>query len=228
MTPQEQLKALQEEYAKCKKCPLHQFRKNIVFGMGAIGGIMLVGEAPGEEEDNQGIPFIGPSGRCLTQMLLEAGISPLYSSDHSEVNYETQIYITNVVLCRPVVIDNNRHKNRRPSQAEAKACASRLYREILIVEPTVIVVMGDVARELLIGKKLSVGDFSFARVKLEDRIVNYPAYFVYHPAYILRKGCSSDYKDYQMSVEAFRKVRLYDQAIYKLRKGENPFIEGGI
>jgi DNA polymerase len=171
--------------AHCKKCKISKKRKNIVFGIGKFNSIMFIGEAPGTEEDKEGIPFIGPAGRVFDKNVLsELGLT------------REDVYITNVIKCIPW------RKNEfgqwfvdTPLQEEIDNCYPYLLDEIKIVNPKVIVVMGEVALKTL-------GDFESKRVSVSQlcgRIVplkvdvlglclRHPALLLYNP------GASVSYK----------------------------------
>ena len=115
---------LQATVAACTKCRLSETRTNTVFGSGSLeADLMFIGEGPGQEEDRQGLPFVGKAGKLLTAMIAALG----YERD--------QVYISNVVKCRPP-------KNRDPFPEEASACSRYLKRQIEIIKPKVIVALG--------------------------------------------------------------------------------------
>jgi len=131
--------------------------------------IMVVGEAPGEQEDRQGLPFVGRSGQLLDNML--AAIAH---------HRDTNVYITNVVKCRPP-------GNRNPDAQEIAACASYLDRQIALIQPRAILAMGRFAAQTLMKKEASMqalrGQVHF--VDVQDRQI--PVVATYHPAYLLRR-----------------------------------------
>lgn len=128
---EEELRQLAEQWKDCDECSLSELRQNVVFGCGNPNAkIMFIGEAPGEDEDNTGIPFIGESGNLLKALLGKAGIE------------WTDVFITNIVACRPP-------KNRDPTTAERDACLSRVYTMIYLVDPWVIVPVGKFALKAL-------------------------------------------------------------------------------
>lgn len=151
-------------------CPLKQTAMNLVFGDGnPEAKVMLVGEAPGEEEDRRGTPFIGVSGKLLDRMLGWIGLD------------RNSFYITNVLYWRPP-------GNRSPTQAEVAACLPFLKRHIEIVNPKLLVFVGGAAASALLGRAEGIG-------KLRGRWLNYEsggsaqpiqALATYHPAYLLR------------------------------------------
>lgn len=127
---------LKEEYLNCAKCPsLCHSRTQVVFGSGnPQTKILLVGEAPGAEEDKQGIPFCGASGKVLNELLASINLS------------RDDIFITNTILCRP-------ENNRPPAKEEVENCRDRLDQLIRIMQPEVIVTIGNFATERILGKK---------------------------------------------------------------------------
>jgi DNA polymerase len=118
-----------EEIKKCRRCPLHQNRTNAVPGEGSVNAdIMIIGEAPGANEDLSGRPFVGAAGTLLRKILREIGFD------------EEKIYITNVVKCRPP-------GNRKPNKDEIDACSPYLRRQIIYIKPKIIIALGNVAGE---------------------------------------------------------------------------------
>jgi DNA polymerase len=125
---------LKEEYRKCSKCPLLQNRIQVVFGSGNPNAdVLFIGEAPGANEDKNGIPFCGMSGKILDELLATINLS------------REDIFITNTVMCRPP-------ENRNPKKEEIENCRSRLDQLIAIMKPSVIVTIGNFATERIIGK----------------------------------------------------------------------------
>ena len=125
-------KLLKSECADCSRCELCETRTNLVFGVGnEAAEVMFIGEGPGEQEDLQGEPFVGPAGKLLDTML------ELIDLDRSKV------YIANVVKCRPP-------RNRDPQPAEQDACAEWLERQIALVNPRLIVCLGRIAAMAMI------------------------------------------------------------------------------
>ncbi len=160
------LHELRAAVASCTQCDLHRARTKTVFGTGEVGArCMVIGEAPGAEEDRQGEPFVGRAGRLLNAMLQAIGLS------------RAEVYIANIVKCRPP-------KNRDPRPEEAACCARYLRRQIELVAPEVIVAAGRVAAQNLLGSTLPVGRLRGTRHGYGDRAV--PVIVTYHPAYLLR------------------------------------------
>ncbi len=159
------LASLVAEYADCRRCGLCEKRKRIVPGEGSLAPkILLIGEAPGAEEDEQGIPFCGASGQLLTKMLAAIGVK------------RSEVYITNVVKCRPP-------GNRNPAPDEIAACRPFLGGQIAILEPRLIVTLGNVATRLMLGLEEASISRLRGQVLLCEGIRLVPTY---HPAYLLR------------------------------------------
>jgi uracil-DNA glycosylase len=134
----EQLVALFKEVQACRKCPLYETRTKAVFGAGdANADLMFVGEAPGAEEDRQGLPFVGRAGQLLNQMLEEIGLS------------REEVFIANVLKSRPP-------GNRDPQPLEIEACRPYLFEQVRLIEPTVICTLGNFATKLLSGNPAGI------------------------------------------------------------------------
>jgi len=127
----EQLKAVYEQARDCTRCPLHQTRTTVVFGSGnADADLMFVGEAPGANEDRQGLPFVGQAGRLLETLLGEIGLQ------------RSDVFIANVLRCRPP-------GNRDPLPAEIENCREYLQAQVELIEPKVVCTLGNFATKLL-------------------------------------------------------------------------------
>jgi uracil-DNA glycosylase len=134
------LERLSSEVRECTLCALSQTRKNVVAGEGPTSpDIMFIGEAPGRREDSVGKPFIGSAGRILDAALSKAGID------------RSGVFITNVVKCRPP-------NNRRPTSQERLACRGHLERQMLILSPKIICILGSTAYHSLLGGKSIIAD----------------------------------------------------------------------
>lgn len=156
---------IEKEINSCRKCILSNTRNNPIIGDGVYGAdIMLIGEAPGAEEDEKGKPFIGRSGRLLMQMLADIGISR-----------EKNLYITNTLKCRPP-------ENRNPKADETKACKGYLDRQIELHDPKVIILVGNYACKYFLGKDAAITKIHGTFIKKDGRVL-FP---VFHPAAILR------------------------------------------
>jgi len=159
------LEALREQVAACTKCPLHATRTQTVFGDGPHSADMVfVGEAPGQEEDRQGLPFVGPAGQLLTDIIVKGM--------HLE---RSQVYICNVLKCRPP-------NNRDPLPEEKEVCEPYLVKQLELLRPKVICALGGHAAQTLLKTEDSVG-------RLRGTWHFYhgiPLRVTYHPAYLLR------------------------------------------
>lgn len=157
---------LRSEVQTCTGCELHATRTRTVFGTGKVNAdLLVIGEAPGAEEDKQGEPFVGAAGQLLNAMLHAVGMQ------------REQVYIANIVKCRPPA-------NRNPGKAEAAACRQYLDRQIELIRPKVILSVGAVSAHSLLLTDESVG-------RLRQRPHTYgkhniPLLVTYHPAYLLR------------------------------------------
>jgi len=159
--------ALKAEVLSCTKCPLHTSRTQGVFGVGSRQAEWLViGEAPGAEEDRRGEPFVGRAGHLLDGMLRAIGLSRA-----------TNVYIANVLKSRPP-------GNRDPKPEEVAACLPFLMRQILLLRPRLILAVGRIAAQNLLATDLSL---SRLRGKVHSfGELNTPLIVTYHPAYLLR------------------------------------------
>jgi DNA polymerase len=156
--------ALRDTVAACKRCALHESRTQTVFGVGnRDADWMIVGEAPGAEEDRRGEPFVGRAGKLLDEMLFAVG------QDRNSV------FIANILKCRPP-------NNRDPSQEEAASCRPYLERQIELVRPAIILAVGRIAAQQLLQTDVPVGRLR-GRV---HRLGAIPLVVTYHPAYLLR------------------------------------------
>ena len=166
------LPALAAEAQGCTKCGLHAERNTVVFGVGNPNAdLMFIGEAPGADEDRQGEPFVGRAGKLLTQ-IIEGGMK-LKRED---------VYIANVIKCRPP-------GNRNPEADEVTTCSPYLIRQIELIQPKVIVVLGSVAAKMLLDTKVGISKLrgQFYTYRVAGQREKSPAVMpTYHPAYLLR------------------------------------------
>lgn len=163
----ELLEKLYAPYKSCTLCPLSAGRTNVVFGRGnPDASLLLLGEGPGRDEDLQGLPFVGRSGKLLSKTLESLGIN------------ENSIYITNIVKCRPP-------NNRAPLPNEVAACTKILLdKQLKIIRPTIICTLGASALKALIETQKGI-------TKIRGTLQPYKDSFIfptYHPAYILRNN----------------------------------------
>lgn len=166
-------KELREEVAACRACSLCESRKQTVFGVGNVGAQwMLIGEAPGAEEDARGEPFVGQAGRLLDNMLASISMSRAGQTSKS-------VYIANVLKCRPP-------GNRNPQPEEVAKCEPFLLRQIELVAPSLIVVMGRFAAQSLLGTDSSIAGLRGRTHRINVAGRQIPVVVTYHPAYLLR------------------------------------------
>lgn len=179
------LNALHKEIGDCKRCKLSKGRKNLVLGEGNPGAsLMFIGEAPGREEDIQGRPFVGDAGKLLTRLIERMGFK------------REDVYIGNIVKCRPPM-------NRDPEEGEIRTCLPFIERQIEIISPKVIVALGRISAQTLIGAEVPI-------TKLRGRFYEYkgvPIMPTFHPAYLLRNPKSKwlVWEDAQKVIEELKK-----------------------
>jgi len=183
----EELKNIERKIKACKLCRLHLNRKFAVPGEGNYNAeIMIIGEAPGEEEDKQGRPFVGRAGKVLDKMLEHIGLN------------RNDVFITNVVKCRPP-------ENREPYDDEAKTCMQNyLEKQIELISPKIILLLGNVATRHLLGVK----SVSNVRGKLIEKEGRY--YFAtYHPAVALYNPSKEEtlMKDFELFMNIYNKMK---------------------
>lgn len=160
------LKKLYEPYKNCQSCPLaKQGRTNVVFGRGNPDArLLFIGEGPGADEDAQGLPFVGRSGKLLSKVLDAIGID------------ENEIYITNIVKCRPP-------NNRRPTFEESNTCKKLLLvKQLEIIQPSIICTLGSTAFEGMTDQPCKI-------TALRGKLYKHNAFNIlptFHPAYVLR------------------------------------------
>jgi DNA polymerase len=158
--------ALEAQVSGCKKCGLHEGRTRTVFGTGNRDADWLViGEAPGADEDRQGEPFVGRAGKLLDEMLFAAGFQ------------RADVYIANILKCRPP-------SNRDPSPEEVACCHPYLQQQIALLRPQLILAVGRIAAHSLLQTDTQVGRLRGKLHYYGD--TNIPVIVTYHPAYLLR------------------------------------------
>jgi len=160
----ESLEAIRQDLGDCKRCKLAPDRKHIVFGSGnPKAELMFVGEAPGADEDEQGLPFVGRAGQLLTRIIEAIDMR------------RSDVYICNILKCRPP-------GNRNPEGDEIKSCEPFLLRQIASIRPRVICALGTFGAQTLLGTKEPIS-------KLRGRFIEYRGaklMATFHPAYLLR------------------------------------------
>jgi len=155
---------LRDSVAACTRCQLHQSRSQTVFGVGdPEADWMIIGEAPGAEEDRRGEPFVGRAGHLLDEMLRAVGQG------------RDSVFIANILKCRPP-------NNRDPKPTESAECRGYLERQIELVQPKIILAVGRIAAQLLLDTDTPVGRLRGAKHFLNE----IPLVVTYHPAYLLR------------------------------------------
>jgi len=198
------LTVLKEEYDSCNRCGLSDTRTNVVFGIGAVGGILVVAEAPGETEDITGYPLVGQSGQILDYLLAKTSrnedlkklsksfpTKKLSNRDWGWKEFEQaktlllqEVFYTNTVLCRPP-------ENRNPSTTEIKACNDRLLKTIYQVDPKIIITAGKISLETLMGKRIASIQKLCGRlidISIPGELVelHYSVMPILHPAFLAR------------------------------------------
>ena len=177
--------ALQREVAGCRLCPLHEGRTQTVFGVGdANADWMLIGEAPGAEEDRRGEPFVGRAGKLLDSMLMALGLD------------RQQVFIANILKCRPP-------NNRDPRPEEILACENYLNQQINTVKPRLILALGRVAAQNLLKTETPIGKMRGKRFHYGDPPI--PVVVTYHPAYLLRspREKRKSWQDLQLAMNIY-------------------------
>jgi DNA polymerase len=163
--------ALRAAVAGCQACGLCKTRRQTVFGVGHLQAqLMIVGEAPGEQEDAQGEPFVGAAGQLLDRMLAALGLG------RGDATPDRQVFIANTLKCRPP-------RNRNPAPEELAACQPFLERQVALVQPRAILAMGRFAVQQLLGRDDPIG-------RLRGTVHRWrgvPLVVSYHPAYLLRQ-----------------------------------------
>ncbi len=172
----------------CVKCPLHLSRHNVVFGEGPRdSSILFVGEGPGAEEDDSGRPFVGRSGRLLSQLMEEADIP------------RESVFISNVVRCRPP-------ENRAPKKEEISACLGWLQELVRFLRPEIVVTVGNVPSRLFLDTKEGI---SSLRGRFHNSVfagVDVVVRPIFHPSYLLRNRSREAGKPLDLTLEDLRSL----------------------
>jgi DNA polymerase len=160
----ERLKAVYEEARGCVRCPLHQTRTQVVFGSGnADAELMFVGEAPGANEDKQGVPFVGQAGKLLDKLLAEIELA------------RADVFVANTIKCRPP-------GNRDPQPNELASCEGYLRSQVELIEPTMICTLGNFSTKLLRGDNTGISRLHGQPEELTIGERTVRLYPLYHPA----------------------------------------------
>ncbi len=194
----ELLAPIRERVRGCTKCPhLARSRTQTVFGVGNPDAeLMFIGEAPGADEDRQGEPFVGRAGQLLTRIIETMGFA------------REEVYIANILKCRPDTAPGS-FGNRPPTQVEMQTCRPYLVEQIEIIQPKVLVALGAVAVEGLLGTRGTMRE-------LRGRWHSYngtPLMITYHPAYLLRNQAPSE------------KRKVWEDMLQVLERLERPITE---
>jgi len=187
MNKEETIQQLKEQVLLCHRCKLREGCSQVVFGEGSLkGGLMVIGEGPGQDEDRQGRPFVGRAGQLLDKILESGGF-----------NRREHVYIGNIVKCRPP-------GNRVPLPEEREACLPYLMEQIAIVDPKIIVLLGATALQGLIDPQAKIGTSRGKWLYWEERWVM-PTY---HPAALLRNPAlkRTVWEDIKQVVEKYREL----------------------
>ncbi len=177
---------LREEVANCQACDLYKTRTQTVFGTGNThADWLLIGEAPGQNEDLQGEPFVGKAGQLLNEMLRAINLS------------REQVFIANILKCRPP-------NNRDPKPEEVSACSDFLQRQIDLIKPKIILAVGRIAAQQLLKTTEPIGKLR-GKVYFLDAI---PVIVIYHPAYLLRSLLEKRkaWQDLQLALKTYREI----------------------
>lgn len=183
---------------KCRRCGLAEGRKKAAFGSGpADAPMLLIGEAPGEQEDLEGQPFVGRAGQLLTKLLTEAGI------DRTK-----DLFITNIVKCRPP-------GNRVPHPAEAAACQPYLLEQIRRLDPKVILLAGSPASQAVLGTKETITKI---RGKWQKMAGGRWAFPIFHPSYLLRNPSTAPGSPTSLMRQDLVEVKHALEYLYGIRR----------
>ena len=177
---------LRRQVAACTKCELHRGRTQTVFGVGNIhADWMLIGEAPGAEEDRQGEPFVGRAGKLLNAMLAAIGLD------------RKQVMIANILKCRPP-------KNRDPLPEEVNCCEPYLKQQITMIKPRIILALGRIAAQNLLKVDTPIGKMRGRCFEHPD--TGTPVVVTYHPAYLLRspREKRKSWQDLQLAMQIYK------------------------
>ena len=186
MVNQEKFQILQNECSTCVKCSLSTTRKNVVFGRGNPNSkLFVVGEGPGQQEDEQGLAFVGRAGKMLDSVFLSVGI------DTNE-----DCYISNIVKCRPP-------NNRKPLANEVKECLPWLNEQIELIKPKVIVLAGSTAVQSYLNIDEPISQLRGKWIVKED--IKYMP--IFHPSYLLRNPSKEKGKPKWLTWQDLKKVK---------------------
>lgn len=182
------LDELKVTVSNCTQCELHRTRTQTVFGVGhPAAEWLIIGEAPGADEDRLGEPFVGRAGQLLTSMLRAMGLA------------REEVFIANILKCRPP-------NNRDPQANEINSCSSYLRQQIELIQPKIILVVGRIAAQSLLNVDTPIGKIRGKKFTYQD--TNIPVVATYHPAYLLRSPQQkrSAWEDLKFALEIKKKA----------------------
>lgn len=180
----------------CRRCPLYKLATQTVFGEGAAHApVMLVGEQPGDQEDLQGRPFVGPAGRMLDQALADAGIN------------RSRVYVTNAVKHFKFEPRGKRRLHKKPNAGEIDACKWWLDQELDLIKPSLTVALGATAARALAGRAMPIGASRGHIIELRDGL---PGLVTIHPSFLLRMPDPAvKEQEYRRFVQDLRLIAKY-------------------
>ncbi len=183
-----QWRVARKDVSECVLCELHRTRKNTVFGVGVEDAdVMMIGEAPGADEDAQGEPFVGRAGKLLDSMLAAIGMS------------RERVFIANILKCRPPY-------NENPTPEQAAKCRPHLDRQIDLVQPRIILALGSVAARNLLDVETPIGKLRGTVHEMPGSKI--PVIPTYHPAYLLRRpqGKAQAFEDLMLLCDSLKSL----------------------
>ena len=181
-----EFQALNSKCIECKKCSLSLTRKNVVFGRGNPNSkLFVIGEGPGQQEDEQGVAFVGRAGKMLDSALMSVEIDPL-----------EDCYITNIVKCRPP-------QNRKPHSNEINSCMPWLTKQINLLNPKIIILAGSTSVEAFLEIKKPISKIRGEWI-IKDNIKIMP---IFHPSYLLRSPSKEPGKPKWLTWQDLKKVK---------------------
>ncbi len=184
--------AFKDTVQSCQHCDLCHTRTHVVFGSGPIPcNLMIIGEGPGEQEDLQSLPFVGRAGKLLTKIL-----------ESVSINRDTDVFIANTVKCRPP-------NNRTPLQSEIDSCKPYLIRQIQLVKPKILLLLGSPSLKTILEEPLTI---TKTRGKWYKAVVDYmadPLYIMplFHPSYLLRNASKEEGKPKWLTWQDMKEVK---------------------
>ena len=186
-----QLEKLRQKAQKCTNCILCQTRNKVVFSDGCeTAPVMFIGEAPGQNEDNTGIPFIGRAGQLFRKYLFETGYG------------NNDFYIANTVKCRPP-------KNRVPADSEKKACEDYLLKQIEIINPKLLIFCGATALKSFYDKKIAISKIRGEVLELEIGGEKRKCIPIFHPSYLLRYHSLEEGSPRDLMLKDLQKIKMF-------------------